>query len=105
MFLKIKSKFGRHCGVISKMRYFVPRATLIKYYTSNVKTTIQYGLLVHGCTSFANLNAILLLHKKFRMIYFKLKFDSFSNEFQYNGILSVHELFIYDLLKFLSPIR
>ena len=31
----VQSKLGRHCGVISKMRHYVPRSILLKNYMSN----------------------------------------------------------------------
>ena len=49
----IKTKLGRHCGVVSKMRYCVPKPVKIIYYNSNFKPVIHYGrLLVYGCIAF-----------------------------------------------------
>ena len=65
------------------------------------QTIIQYGLLVYGGTSFSNLNPIFLLQKKIiRMIYKVRKFDSIRERFREHKILTVHELYVYDLLKF-----
>ena len=97
---KIKTKLGRHCGVISKMRHYVPKSILLKFYQSNIKPVIQYGILVYGGTSFSNLNQILILQRKIvRMIYFKNKCDSITEALIDNEILTVHELYIYDLVK------
>ena len=54
----VQPKLGRHCGVISKMRHYVPRSILLKNYMSNIKPIIQNGLLVYGGTSFSFLNPI-----------------------------------------------
>ena len=98
---KVKAKLGRHCGVIAQMRKFVPMDVLIRYYCYNIKPIIQYGLLVYGGTSFSNLNPIFLLQKKIiRMIYKVRKFDSIRERFREHKILTVHELYVYDLLKF-----
>ena len=98
---KVKTKLGRHCGVISKMHHYVPKSILLKYYQSNIKPVIQYGILVYGGTSFSNLNQILILQRKIvRMIYFKNKYDSITEALIDKKILTVHELYIYDLLKF-----
>ena len=75
----VQSKLGRHCGVISKMRHYVPRSILLKYYMSNIKPKLQYGLLVYGGTSFSFLNPILIMQRKIvRMICFKKKFDTIT---------------------------
>ena len=88
-----QSKLGRHCGVISKMRHYVPRSILLKYY--------MYGSLVYGGTSFSFLNPILNMQRKIvRMICFKRKFDTVTKFFSDNKILTVHEQYVYDLMKF-----
>ena len=98
---KLKIKLRRHCGVVSKMRYLVPKCVSLKYYNANIKPIIQYGLLVYGGTSFAALNQIHLFQRKIiRMIFFKRKYDIITSTFYDNKILTVHELYIYDLLKF-----
>ena len=97
----VQSKLGRHCGVISKMRHYVPRSILLKYYMSNIKPIIQYGLLVYGGTRFSFLNPILNMQRKIvRMICFKRKFDTITKFFSDNKILTVHELYVYDLTRF-----
>ena len=97
----VQSKLGRHCGVISKMRHYVPRSILLKYYMSNIKPIIQYGSLVYGGTSFSFLNPILNMQRKIvRMICFKRKFDTVTKFFSDNKILTVHELYVNDLMKF-----
>ena len=83
------------------MRHYVPKSILLKYYQSNIKPVIQYGILVYSGTSFLNLNQILILQRKIvRMIYFKNKYDSITEALVDNKILTVHELYVYDLLKF-----
>ena len=97
----VQSKLGRHCGVISKMRHYVPRSILLKYYMSNIKPIIQYGMLVYGSTSFSFLNPILNMQRKIVcMICFKRKFDTITKFFSDSKILTVHELNVYDLMKF-----
>ena len=55
---------GRQCGVISKLRHFVPRYQLIEYYRNVVCAISQYGVLVYGCCSFSSLSPIYQLQKK-----------------------------------------
>ena len=77
----VQSKLCRHCGVISKMRHYVPRSILLTYYMSNNKPIIQYGrtsfsfsnpiLKIFGGTSFSFSNPILKMQRKIvRMICF-----------------------------------
>ena len=68
---------------------------------SNIKPIKQYGLLVYGGTSFSFLNPILNMQRKIvRMICFKKKFDTITKFFSDNKILTVHELYVYDSMKF-----
>ena len=92
---------SRQCGIISKLRYFAPRYQLIEYYKSVICPIIQYGILVYGCSSFTSLAPIHLLQKKIlKLIYFKNRFDQSEDLFCANKILTVFELHVYELLKF-----
>ena len=70
---KIKTKLGRHCGIVSKVRQYVPTSILLKYYPSNIKPIIQYGLLVYGGTVFYLLNQFFMLERKIVRIIFQEK--------------------------------
>ena len=83
------------------MRNFTPRSVLLKYYNYNIQPIIQYGLLVYGCTSINALNPIHMLQKKImRLIFYIKKYDSITDHFYSSGILTVHELYVHELLKF-----
>ena len=60
----VRKRLGKQCGIICKLRHYVPRAQLINYYRSNIEPIIQYGVLVYGCTSMRNLMPILISQKK-----------------------------------------
>ena len=60
----VRTKLRKQCGIISKMRHYVPRGTILKYYASNIKPILQYGILVYGCTSYTNLLPLLMIQKK-----------------------------------------
>ena len=64
-----QTKMGRHCGVISKMRQFVPKSVLLKYYNSNIKPTMHYDSLVYGGTSFTINNQLLTMQRKIVRIF------------------------------------
>ena len=51
----IKKRLSKQCGIICKLRHYVPRKQLIDYYRSNVNPIIQYGIFVYGCCSYSSL--------------------------------------------------
>ena len=61
----VKKRLGKQCGIISKLRHYVPRHLLMQYYKTNVQPIIQYGILVYGCCSFSSLKPLLILQKKY----------------------------------------
>ena len=60
----VQSKLSKQCGILEKLRHYVPRNQLISYYNSNVTPLIQYGALVYGCCTYSALLPIYLLQKK-----------------------------------------
>ena len=97
----VTKRLGKQCGIISKLRHYVPRFQIINYYHSNVAPIIQYGILVYGCCSYSRLNPIFSLQKKFlKFVYFRNRRDHCNDVFFSNEILTVYELHVYELLKF-----
>ncbi len=97
----IKEKLGKQCGIMSKLRYYVPPKILLEYYKSNIKPLIQYGILVYGCTNYSTLEPILIMQKKIiRIMTFAKWRESVNVTFEKYKILTVYELYIYELLKF-----
>ena len=39
----VKMRLGRQSGILSKLRHFLPRSQLIRYYNSNMQPKIQNG--------------------------------------------------------------
>ena len=98
---KLKAKLSVHSGVICKLRHYIPKHILLMYYNSHVKPIIQYGVLVYGCTSSNNLLPILRQQKKIlRIILGKRQWESVYDDFFRMKILTVYELYAYDLLIF-----
>ena len=96
----VRKKTVVQCGSLCKLRHVVPRVFLLRYYDTNIKPIIQHGTLVHGYTSLNALKPIIILQKKvLRTIYFKKKDKHVGNLFVQYKILSVYELYIYELLK------
>ena len=97
-------RVGKQCSIISKLRHYVPRKQFLRHYDSNVKSIIQYGILVYGCCGFSSLSAVLALQKKILMFFFfRKRCDSSTDLFVNNRILIVYELHLYELLKFVLP--
>ena len=83
------------------MRHFVPRSQLISYYSRYVIPIIHFGVFVYGCCSYSSLLPLFMLQKKvLKFISFRRKSNSCSDLFLKHGFLSVYELYIYELLKF-----
>ena len=95
----VKKRLGKQCAIICKLRHYVPRQLLIRYYKSNISPIIQYGILLYGCTKYSNLEKIYLLQKILKFI-FRNRRDLCEDIFQRHKILSVFELHIYEMLKF-----
>ena len=98
----VKKRLGKQCGIICKLRHYVPRQLLIRYYKSSINSIIQYGILLYGCTKYSNLGKILSpTEKKFwSFFYFRNRRDHCEDLFQRHKMFSVFELHIYEMLKF-----
>ena len=98
----VRKKLRKQCGIIAKTRHYVPSSVMFRYNESNIRSIIQYGILVYGCTSYNALLPLFELQKKIiRLIYFRNNCESVSDIFVKHKILTVHELYIYECFKFL----
>ena len=102
---KVRKAISPINGIISKIRYYVPKSTLLLLYNSMILPHISYCIEIWGNTYNTFLKPILNLQKKV------IRFITFSNIdapssplFQQLGILNVHQqckfntsLFIFDL--------
>ena len=61
----VVKKLSKQLSVIARLRHYVPRGTLLKYYQTYIEPIITYGLLVYGCTSGHQLNPIYIIEKKY----------------------------------------
>ena len=60
----VMEKLSRQCGILSKLRHYVPRGVLLDYFSSNVKPIVQYGVLIYGGVSFSSLEPIRMQQLK-----------------------------------------
>ena len=94
-------KLGKHLGIVSRLRHFVSKNVLLKYYNFYVKPVLQYGLLVYGGNSFSNLDQLSVFQRKFiRLCLFKKPTANVEQDFIDNNILTITQLYFYDLIKF-----
>ena len=61
----VVKKLSKQLSVIARLRHYVPRGTLLKFYQTKIEPIITYGLLVYGCTSGHQLNPIYIIQKKY----------------------------------------
>ena len=99
------ARLSRQCGIISKLRHFVPRFQLLEYYKSVINPIMQYAILVYGCCIFLSLVVVHQLQKKNLLTFFRKRHDHSNDLFIGNKILTVFELHIYELLKFLKSLN
>ena len=97
----VKMRLGKQCGFLSKLRHHAPRNQLLEYYRSNVVPIIQYGILIYRCCSYSSLECLFSLQKKIlNFICFRKRSDSSLDIFLENKFLSVFEIHVHELLKF-----
>ena len=86
------------CWYSIKNSTFSSTTCTYKFY---IKPIIQYGVLVYGCVTPNKLHPILVLQKKMlRLIYFKNYSYHTETLFKKHSILTVLELHMYELSKF-----
>ena len=57
----IRSKLRKQCGIVLKMRRYVRETVTVKYYGSKIQPTLQYAILVYGCTFYANFLPLFMI--------------------------------------------
>ena len=97
----VKKKLSKQCGIVSKLRHYVPRSQMIEYYSSNVVPILQYGILIYGCCSYSQLEQLNVLQKKIlKFIFFRKRRDRSNDILEKYSLLTVYEYHLYELLKF-----
>ena len=86
----IAKKVSKQCGIVLKLKLYVPRSKLLNYYNTYVNSIIQYGILIYGCWSYSSLFPIFRLQKKvLKIIHFRRKRYGCNDLFINNTILSL----------------
>ena len=69
-----KLTISDHCAIVKnnmlycnyhvpRARYFVTRSHLLSYYKTHIKTIVQYGIPIFGCTSYSSFDPVLKIQK------------------------------------------
>ena len=104
---QVRKRIAPKVGIISQLRHFVPKSTLLLLYNSLILPHISYCLEIWGHTNSSFLNPILLLQKKIvRLITFSDYRAHSAPLFKQLGILDINNLctlhtctFIFDLIN------
>ena len=93
----VRTKMRKQCGIVAKIRHYVPSSVLFLYDGSNIRSIIPYGILVYGCENLTKNN---FTKENFKADVSSKIHDSISDVFAATKIFTVHELYINELLKF-----
>ena len=97
---QLSVKLSRANGIISKLRHFVPKSTLISVYYSIFYSHLIYGCPVWSLTSDKNLNTIRVLQKKCLRIMNFADYNSHTNHlFINNKLLKVDDIIHFSHLQ------
>ena len=96
----VVKKLNIFCGLIYRVRHLYPKNCLLLFYNSFAKSIIMYGILVYGSAAKTNLVKIEKAQRRIlRAIFFMQRTDSLSEIFTKEGVLTVFELFLVELIK------
>ena len=96
----MSKKLSRSNGILSKLRHFTTKETLISVYYSLFYSHILYGCPVWTLTTLNNLNYISILQKKCIRIINFLPFNNHTNNlFIDNKILKFEDIIKVQVMK------
>ena len=88
------------CALIYRVRHLYPKSCLLLFYNSFAKSIIMYGILVYGSAAKTNLEKIEKAQRRIlRAIFFMHRTDSLNEIITKEGVLTVFELFLVELIK------
>ena len=100
---RVSKKISKAIGIVSKLRHFVSKEVTLLYYNLYIKPVIQYGILVYGGTYKVHLNKVATMQRKLLRLMFFKRTGSVETEMKNAQILSVPQLYVYDM-KLLSEV-
>ena len=93
---------SRNVGIISKLKYFFPRKTLLILYFSLILPYLNYGIMAWGNASKYLLDKISVLQNKVIKIIYNVPIRAHSSHFYYESkILKFADLFLFQTGQFM----
>ena len=103
---QLSKKLGRSNGILSKLRHYTSKDTLISVYYSLIYSHILYGCPVWTLTSLNNLNHISILQKKCLRIVNFSPFNSHTNKLFFdNKILKFDDIIKLQVMKLVCDFK
>ena len=103
---QLSKKLSRTNGILSKLRHYTSKDTLISVYYSLFYSHILYGCPVWSLTTINNLNCISVLQKKCIRILNFSPFNSHTNQlFSDNKILKLDDIIKVQIMKLLFDFK
>ena len=97
---QLSKKLSRANGILSKLRHFAPKQTLVSVYYSIFYTHLLYGCPVWSLTKKENLDTIAILQKKCMRIIHFAPFNSHTNHMYFdNKLLKFDDIICVEQLK------
>jgi len=88
----VSEKVSKSLGILSKLRYFLPHATLKMLYQSLIHPYLSYGVEAWGSAYHNVINKVLILQKKAIRAINSLPYNDNTNEyFKQNNILKLED--------------
>ena len=103
---QLSKKLSRSNGILSKLRHFTSKETLISVYYSLFYSHILYGCPVWSLTALYNINYISILQKKCIRIINFLPINSHTNNlFIDNKLLKLQDIFKVEVMKLVCDFK
>ena len=107
---ELSNKLGRANGIMSKLRHYVPKTTVLQIYYALFYSRMSYGSLVWSLTTQKNLDIIFILQKKCIRILNSVSYNGHTNPlFVENKIVKFPDItknqlvFVHQLINNILP--
>ena len=102
----LSTKLSKICGIIYKLRHYVPLSTLKSVYFSLFHSQLQYSLLNWGRATKTHLHKLEILQNKIiRACYFRPRFQHSNLLYSKLGVLKLDDMIKMELAKFIFKFK
>ena len=103
---QLNTKISKSIGILYKLRYLVPKSTLVTLYNSFIQSHVLYGLLNWGCANKTTLESLKInLRKAVRVIDFASYTAHSEPIFKRFKLLNLDNLYKLETAKFMFHIN